>query len=622
MSGNTSGALGFVQGLQGGMDFMDQRRRNKAIDKSISLRSHLDELEVGARKKDFMAEGGAEEGWIDFDDPTAEDPLMVRGFNYLKNKFGWGSKPDDTEATAGMTENVRETQDEAAVKPGFSAVGLADGGKVEDEERKKRSYGDYYVTEEEAEETRRYRSALPPRYQSPTSPYMARRRDSLTAGKKAIPTSGGGVREFIKDLGRSAAGYFDDTYAEATDTEAFDAATERAAGATNARERGAAARQQLAGAGGQMARTVGGLAKDAFVDNPLTQGLLGFVGFEGTRDNRQADPNTPPKVMSGKGDTPKAQAIAAAVGDEEPTANVAKKAVDAAIEMTPGHPDNPDQAFDWSEVAASGVTPEDIPAAPVADWANYRKQRAQAAAMRGEDPAAVQDSITSMQMNGFTANATQAAFLLKQGDARGAALAMRMAYQYFPNGSDVRFGIAEGSNGPVLVGMGVDEETGESVGKGEPMLLTPDTIAMFTEQAQNPDAWRAWTKDWHEMAMEDRKYNEITKPKEEQAMRTDRAREEALYAGAEKDRAYVRSGGGGSGGPKQSDFRASLSEMSERLFGSVEQEDLIAMEAIAERIRQVVPDAYQLGDAQIVDLVLKAYETDDFSEIQELLQRQ
>lgn len=54
---NTSGALGFVQGLQGGMDFMDKRRRNKAIDKSIAQDTYLNEIDIASRKKDFVNEG-------------------------------------------------------------------------------------------------------------------------------------------------------------------------------------------------------------------------------------------------------------------------------------------------------------------------------------------------------------------------------------------------------------------------------------------------------------------------------------------------------------------------------------------------------------------------------------
>ena len=609
MSGNTSGALGFVQGLQGGMAHSDQRRRNKAIDNMLDREAHEFDLDVASRKKEWEKSGAAPEDFPAFSNPANKDPFAVRGFNYLKNKFGFGKK-DDT--PAGLVEDVEGTQDEDAIQPGQSPFNrdgtpfMADGGKVEDEERMKRSYGDSYVTEEEAAANREHRSALPPRYQSPYSPYMREQRGRLTAGRKPIPTDGGGALEFAKDVGRSAASYFDDTVAEATDTQAFDEATARQSEATTARERGAAARGQIAGAGGQMARTVGGLAKDLFVDNPITQGILGFVGFEGTTSDRQPDPYTPPKGMTPKDETPKQQAIQAAVPDDgAQDAAVAQKAIDNAVEVVPGHPDGPDQQFDASEIAASGVTPEDIPPALVEDWSKYRKLSAEAAALRGESVEESQMNITKMQMSGFASNAQQAAFLLRQGDARGAAIAMRIAYQYFPNGSDVRFGIAEGTNGPVLVGMGTDEKTGEPVGQEQPMVLTPDVLNAYVGQVSNPEHWNAWTKDWHGLAQEDREYQEVTKPKEEQAMRTDRAREEALYAGADADRASAAADRrGGPASLKQSDLdRAHSAFMESQELRGLEDERL------AQALASDMSDLYaQLGGRlqypQIIDLVM------------------
>ena len=574
---NTSGALGFVQGLQGGMDFMDKRRRNKAIDKSIAQDTYLNEIDIASRKKDFVNEGGDPDKWLEFDDPTLDDPLMVRGFNWLKSKFGKAPK-DDT--VAGLAEEPDLGGGMAS--PTYMNK-MADGGR--------------------------------PR--------------AIPSAMDSMDIRGGYRSQALRDEDENLAPRpveDEELFPRTRDvTEGYnmtaDELAQRSAAAGTAHEKGDIARQRVGNRLGQVGSTVAAYGRDlvdAAIPDSAVDYLKGFVGQHGTRENRQTDPTTPP---AGKEETPVTQAIQAATDGEGTDKGTAAKAINAAVEMTPGHPDNPNQAFDWAEVSASGVRPEDVPPAPTEDWAKYRRNAAQAAAMRGESPQAKQDEITKMQINGFTANSQQAAFLLKQGDARGAALAMRMAYNYFPNGSDVRFGIADGKNGPVLVGMGVDEKTGEPVGDGTPMLLTPDTMMMYADAAQDPNKWLAWTKDWHEMAQKDRQYSEIDKPQAQAELDLTAARTDANYASAERDRAITRSGGSGAGGPKQADARASLKAGAERLFGNVEQDDQIAMEALFERLRQAYPDVYQLGDAQIVDMILKAYGSDDFTEIQKLLEQ-
>ena len=63
------------------------------------------------------------------------------------------------------------------------------------------------------------------------------------------------------------------------------------------------------------------------------------------------------------------------------------------------------------------------------------------------------------------------------------------------------------------MGMGKDEKTGEPVNDGKTMAITPETLAVMAENASDPSAWRAWTKDWHDMEMKVREYKEVTKPK-------------------------------------------------------------------------------------------------------------
>ena len=588
----TSALGGLASGIVAGQEHMDKRRRNKAIDNMLAQDSYEKDLDFAARKNDYAeASDGDMSGWKDFSNPEEKDPYAVRGFNWLKSKFGFGSQDN---ATAGLTQPVAPTQDENAIPaigegpdvPTFGGrtveelgaegrekqYGYADGGRVRDdgipalfdeegnrreltdEEVTQRSYGKYYVTEGEAADNRAARSRGEHRNRNP---YHGRYGAGVNRQAIYNDNTGGGVSEALQDVKHSAVNS-NTGRAIANLGPNAEASVGLIKDANGPEQTGRAVRGSMQDAGQGALNVAGGAATDVVEGlglDSVVGFVRGFVGNGGTRDNRQPDPNTPPKAMSGKGDTPKAQAINAAVGGEEPATTTAKKAVNAAVEMTPGHPDNPDQTFDWSEVSASGVTPEDIPNATVKDWERYRKSRARSAALRGESQEEVQMDITKMQMQGFASNAQQAAFLLRQGDARGAALAMRGAYQYLPNGSDVRFGIAEGANGPVLVGMGVDEETGEAVGESEqPMLLTPEVISVYVEQVSNPAAFRTWTKDWHEMAQKDRQYNEIDKPTAQADINLKGAQTRRADAAAAKDNAYVNDPRSREGGLKQSDY--------------------------------------------------------------------
>ncbi len=597
----TRSALGgFVQGLQGGMAAADQRRRNRAVDQMLDREA--DEYDLGRQAKieEWIKAGGTEEDFPMFENPASQDPFLVRGFNWLKGKFGSGGAPDQT--------SMMPEQPRTAI-PGF-----ANGGEV-DEERMKRSYGDYYVTEAEAAENRRRRTEGD---YYPTGPVERTR-----PGRTAIPTSGGGPGEFMRDMARQVPGRFDDTAAVARQAaDEREAAQARLRGAEGARETGAAIRD-VAGSTIRSGLGTGvALAKDVLVDNPITQGVLGFLGFEGTRAARQADPTTPPVTQAEpQGGEPARAAIQEATGAQASDGQIAAQAVDAGIQNTPGHPDNPDQAFDWDEVAAQGVSPDEIPHVGVKDWQEYRRRAGRAAALRGESVESAMQAVTQMQMQGAQSNFQQAAFLLRAGNTRGAALAARAAFQYFPNGSDVQLGTYEGPNGPVLVGMGVDEETGEPIKEGRPMMLTPETMAVMAENFSNPSAFRTWTKDWHEMEQERREYEEVTKPEaQSQAIYRDRTGRAAL---AQAGAAQARAAGVGRGGSdvKESDFRASFEAQTEQLFtAGVDEEDLTRMETIANRLRQAVPSQRQLSDSQIIAMTLRFYESGDSTEIEAYLQ--
>ena len=554
----TSALGGLATGIMQGQSHMDTRRRNKAVDNLLERDAYEKDLEYSARKDDFLkVDGNTEEMWEDFNNPEEVDPYAVRGFNWLKQKFGFGSKTDD----------VMGVEPYPGAEPKRTAVPnmkMADGGRVyTDEERMKRSYGDYYVTDEEAAANRDART----RGERSNGNYQASGyKPGVDRQALLASTSGGGPRAAIDDLKRSAS--------ESNTAQAYrnygtnmSEAVGNVADQDSPEGTGKATRQALQTHGQGLLNVTGGIASDVSEGLGLGKAagfLRGFVGKDGTRDNRQPDPGTPAPVTEGK--QAPTQAIETSLGKGESDQAMAGKAVDAAVEMTPGHPDNPDQTFDASEIAASGVRPEDIPNATVSDWARYRRLTASAAAKRGQSVEKAMEDVTKMQMQGFSSNAQQASFLLNQGDARGAAIAMRMAYQYFPNGSDVRFGIAEGVNGPVLVGMGVDEKTGESVQQeGKPMVLTPEVISVYVNQMSDPSAFRTWTKDWRDQAADDRKYEEVEKPTAQGRLNLMGAQTRAADASAAKDRAYVNNPRSQGGGLKQADLDRAGGVFVERL---------------------------------------------------------
>jgi hypothetical protein len=120
--------------------------------------------------------------------------------------------------------------------------------------------------------------------------------------------------------------------------------------------------------------------------------------------------------------------------------------------------------------------------------------------------------ITQMQQRGFINYAQQGLALQQAGNVRGAMAAYRAAYQYFPVGYDVEFGTMPGRNGQQqIVGFGLDEKTGKVV-PGTQMLMDPERTSTIIENFSNPQAFRAWTKDWRDFQEGVRRYEEVTKP--------------------------------------------------------------------------------------------------------------
>lgn len=210
------------------------------------------------------------------------------------------------------------------------------------------------------------------------------------------------------------------------------------------------------------------------------------------------------------------------------------------------------EAIDFSDVDAD---PAEIPDMKTEDWRHFRLEALRAAQLKGLDPATakeqVNDQVTRMQQKGFMNYATQGLMLQQAGNIRGAMAAYRAAYQYFPTGYDVEFGIHKGKDGrQVIVGFGVDEKTGQRT-PGTEMVMDPERAATLIENFKNPQAFRLWTKDWRDFKQDERKYEEVTKPLAQAQADAYATNSEANVLRAEN--AALRASMGG--GYKQSDMR-------------------------------------------------------------------
>lgn len=550
------GAASFVEGLQGGIDARDKMDRNKQFKqmRKLGIAEKTNEMK-GARNAQLADEMlQAKKGGFEFDQAAfdeewpafqqGQDPALLRMFKWgggkLKGLFG--GKGEEGSVTEQMDiaspEIASQTMIDSPIQQrgsfgDFNEIGAegygrqyaadggimsrqryADGGSV-DEERMRRSYGENYLTEEEA--ARRNS----PGYDGPA--YRAR----AVPGRQEVPTSGGGIREFGRDIARSAGSVFDDTIAGAEGGQKLiDAADAELDSAEGAREYGTAMRGTGAAALTSVAETTGGLLKDVFVDNPVTQGVAGFLGFDG-QGGEQGIPTDVPS-------TPEGDAIGASVDDpKESDSAVADRAIDAATKESL-------ENLDYKLLVDQGIRPEELPSMSTADWAGYRQRMTRGMAMQGMNPVeahkVVDDRITQTQMVGFQREGQKAMLYLQSGQNREAAMALRQAYQYFPNGVSVKFGtMTDPKTGqPAIMTIGFDEETGEP--SGSPMLITGERLTTMMENMSDPSAFRSWTKDGRDLQMEINKLQSV-----------DDHRQGSLYisaANAETSRMSARSGGG------------------------------------------------------------------------------
>ena len=180
---------------------------------------------------------------------------------------------------------------------------------------------------------------------------------------------------------------------------------------------------------------------------------------------------------------------------------------------TPPPPPATSQGGDELDNAAAAVqqmSPVDVPNYSMDDWADFRVKAMRGLIERGATPAdafdAVDKQVMGLQQRGFIRFAQQGLARLQYGDIKGAGSLFRAAFQYFPTGTDVKFGTQNGT----LFAMSVDEKTGQPV--GNPMALTRESVASMIENFSNPAAFRTWLGDRRKSQLELRKLLTVDEP--------------------------------------------------------------------------------------------------------------
>lgn len=197
--------------------------------------------------------------------------------------------------------------------------------------------------------------------------------------------------------------------------------------------------------------------------------------------------------------------VAAARGNAQPGAAAPRRAAVPTQDQ--------EQRVDFSQLDAE---PKDVPNMTTDDWKRYRLGVLEAARATGR-PGAVQQAnqlVTEMQQQGFLAYGQQGLALQQAGNLKGAMAAYRAAFQYFPNGNDVEFGLIKDRQGQQqIVGYGRDEKTNKIV-EGSQIVMNPEQAARLLENFTKPEAFRAWTKDWRDFEEGQRRFNAGVKDKQ------------------------------------------------------------------------------------------------------------
>ena len=581
--GNTSGALGFVEGLMGGMQRREEHDRNKKLDNLLDQKSQQNLLsDVGAYET-HLNEGGDAENWV-FQDQD-KDPFLMRQMKKLGNWLTGTEPKEEVDPYAAAREkyanrDVAEgSMSPVADAPSGRLVDYADGGKV-----KPRAIPRYY--EGGPVERERYLGSMDmmdvPGYRPPDRRQREEELEPRPVDSEPLfPRTRAIAGEVRRENEHYAAEEGDSAYTRGS----------KWMDRTQNNIRGF-----LGGAVAFGRDMVDNMVPDAAAE--AVQGALGYKGhpdYEGKP--RQAVPAEAPTPAPAQAVPTQPEDTTAAVTEavatnQAPDAQVAANAQQAGAEATPGHPDHPDQQFNFAAMAKEGWTASDIAHVPLKDWNEYRQNHVLASIKQGKSVVEANQEVDTIQYDGFMRNFRQASYLMMAGDESGAALAARAAYQYFPNGTDIRFQAMVGKDGQdYLVAAGFDEKTGEM--RGEPQVMTPDYVNAMLANFEDPKAFNAWKADKEEAYRLERQYNEIEKPTAQADLDLKGAQADYYRSGAQKNRAEAANEGRGS--PlKPSDRIAAHDRF-------VESVDLMAMEdpQLARQLVAVMERIYAETGAEV-----------------------
>lgn len=495
-----------VKGFQEGADFSQRFRANRQFEKARDLSLEGGEYDMQSRRanrkiRDPMTEGvfGKLDAGSVQDYQGLPDPFAFKLFDYIKSKVKGKKKqaipggeitPTDSVSQSGMEEApapVTTTPyamgEEAG--PVEDLEGYADGGSIDDDVKKRakeyreRTRGSVQNATEEVRGADR--TARAP--QTPKG--MARRAiDATGRGLRGAVNSGAG-----RLVGGAVAG---SAILDQTDDDYDSRIAKRFGWDEYSRDE------------------QGNVVPDSF-PKYFGKRLLGYASDLGAglmpdsmtnslyADKREeaAAQQAPPQAAA-----PAAQAAAPqrmALPTTEIRAKPAAPARQQAVSTDP-------QMVDFADFDGD---PREVPDMKTGDWKKYRAEVMDAARLSGnpEAVARANDMVTDMQQKGFLNYAQQGLALQQAGNTRAAMAAYRAAYQYFPNGHDVEFGVHNGR----IIGFGKDEKTGKVVPKSE-IVMDPERVSVLIENFKNPQAFRTWTTDWRDFQQKERQYKEVTKP--------------------------------------------------------------------------------------------------------------
>lgn len=518
------GAL--VRGFQEGADFSQRFRRNSQLEKARDLDLEGGSYDMQARRANRRVRDPMSQSVLGKLDPSSvkdwegalPDPFAFKLFDFIKSKVK-KKKQAIPAAEITPTDAVSQSAEPMPAAPELP-VNPYDAASPQDEEAAPEGYADGGSVDDEVKRrAKEYQSRTKSRVENASESVRGADR-TATAAKTAEAPKGLLRRAINSKVGRAggalAAGsammnQFDEGYDERIAKRfGFDDPT-TAVGTE----------PSVGGFAKFLGKRALGYASD--LGDVLTGGLASnFYQDQGEEAPQQAP------VQEAAPAAPQRMAL--------PTMNVRAKAASQrqAVRSEP-------QTVDFSQLE---IDPSEVPDMKTDDWKRYRAELMDAARQSG-NPEAVSranDMVTEMQQKGFLNYAQQGLALQQAGNVRGAMSAYRAAYQYFPNGHDVEFGVHKGR----IVGFGKDEKTGKVV-PGTELVMDPERVGVLIENFKNPQAFRMWTKDWREFQHTQRKYNEVEKPLAQAQANALENRSEADILRAENAQLKAGQGSSGSG---------------------------------------------------------------------------